>query len=41
MKNEPASGASQLSKNGQFSAQKFQTFQKCQNEIDKSIKTNL
>ena len=40
-KNEPASGVSQLSKNGQFPAQIFQKILKCQNKIDKSIKTNL
>ena len=37
MKNEPASGVSQLSKNGQFTAQNFQTIQKCQNKIEKLI----
>ena len=41
MKNETASGVSQLSKNDQFPAQKLQKFQKCQNKIDKFIKTNL
>ena len=41
MKNEPASGVSQLSKNDQFPAQNFQKIQKCQNKIDKSIKANL